>query len=72
VKNFFRDEKIDEKMAEINEEMAEILKATVMRNDSGQIHENDLVSCQCDGMFILNKMSFINFIFISCFPVSHK
>jgi len=59
-------------MAEINEKMAEISKATVMQNDNDQIDENGLVSYRCDGMFILNKMLFMNFIFISCFPVSHK
>jgi len=59
-------------MMEINEEMADISKATVMQNDSGQIDDNGLVSCQCNGMFILNKIPFMNFIFISCFPVSHK
>jgi len=59
-------------MAEINKEMTKISKSTVIQNDSGQIDENGLVPCQCDGMFILNKMPFMNFIFISCFPVSHK
>jgi len=56
------------------DEKMEISKATLMRNDSDQIivDENSLVSCQCDGMFILNKMPFMNFIFISCFPISHK